>query len=31
MVEPVIFLNFYAFGYSNFMIFLWLEIHDVFF
>ena len=30
MFEPVIFLNFFAFGYC-FMTVLWLEIHDVFF
>ena len=28
--EPVIFVNFFAFGYSCFMIILWLEIYDVF-
>ena len=30
MFEPVIFVNFFAFGYSCFMIILWLEIYDVF-
>ena len=31
MFEPVIFLNSFPFGYSYFIIVLWLEIHDVFF
>ena len=30
MFEPVFFVNFFAFGYSCFMIILWLEIYDVF-
>ena len=30
LFKPVIFLNFFSFGYSCFMTVVWLEIQDVF-